>query len=117
MEILDETLGKYTKPFSWVKVPIADGVVEFGGEPSATYAISGWVRDFTGPGMSGVTVTLSGAKSATTTTDANGNYLFKHVANHEAKVVYYNAFGNTIKARLGPEAASSETGTPLFVDI
>jgi len=26
--------------------------------------------------------------------DANGNYLFKHVANHEAKVVYYNAIRN-----------------------
>jgi dihydrolipoamide dehydrogenase len=27
--------------------------------------------------------------------DANGNHLFKHVANYEAKVVYYNAFGKT----------------------
>lgn len=27
--------------------------------------------------------------------DANGNYLFKHVANHEAKVVYFNTFGKT----------------------
>lgn len=26
--------------------------------------------------------------------DANGNYLFKHVANYEAKIVYYNLIGN-----------------------
>lgn len=26
--------------------------------------------------------------------DANGNYLFKHVANYEAKIVYFNAIGN-----------------------
>ena len=27
--------------------------------------------------------------------DANGNYLFKHVANHEAQIVYFNTFGKT----------------------
>ncbi|MBK5134016.1 dihydrolipoyl dehydrogenase [Candidatus Bathyarchaeota archaeon] len=27
--------------------------------------------------------------------DANGNYLFKHVANHEARIVYFNTFGKT----------------------
>ena len=27
--------------------------------------------------------------------DANGSYLFKHVANHEARIVYFNAFGKT----------------------
>ncbi|MCW3998321.1 MAG: dihydrolipoyl dehydrogenase [Candidatus Bathyarchaeota archaeon] len=27
--------------------------------------------------------------------DANGSFLFKHVANHEAKVVYFNAIGKT----------------------
>jgi dihydrolipoamide dehydrogenase len=27
--------------------------------------------------------------------DSNGKYLFKHVANHEAKVVYFNAYGKT----------------------
>ncbi|MGD0275413.1 MAG: carboxypeptidase regulatory-like domain-containing protein [Syntrophales bacterium] len=38
------------------------------------YIISGTV---TGPSVSGILVTLSGASSATTTTDASGNYTFK----------------------------------------
>jgi photosystem II stability/assembly factor-like uncharacterized protein len=41
-----------------------------------TFAISGHIGDSTNASLSGVTVTLSGAQSATTNTDANGNYSF-----------------------------------------
>ncbi len=37
------------------------------------------VQDFGEPGLAGVTVTLSGAGSATTTTDANGAYVFNNL--------------------------------------
>jgi plastocyanin len=40
-----------------------------------TFSISGTVTS-SGTGLAGVTMTLSGADSATTTTDANGNYVF-----------------------------------------
>ena len=41
-----------------------------------SFAISGRVIDSGGNGISGVTVTLSGANSAITTTDAGGNFIF-----------------------------------------
>ena len=44
-----------------------------GGGGAVTYGISGQVTS-TGSGLSGVTVTLSGASSATAITDAGGNY-------------------------------------------
>ena len=43
--------------------------------------------------------------------DANGNYLFKHVANYEAKIVYYNLIGNLkikIDYRAIPHAVFTE---------
>jgi len=40
------------------------------------YAISGRVIDSSGNGIAGVTITLSGSRSDSTTTDANGNFLF-----------------------------------------
>ncbi len=47
---------------------------------SATYSISGRVTTG-GTGLSGVTMTLSGAANRTTTTDVNGNYSFTGLAN------------------------------------
>lgn len=41
-----------------------------------TYTISGRVLDGFGNGIAGATVTMSGAQSATTTTDSSGNYAF-----------------------------------------
>jgi cytoskeletal protein RodZ len=51
--------------------------VDFIGTPSqaATYSISGQVMS-NGSGLSGTTVALSGASSATTITDSGGNYAF-----------------------------------------
>jgi inhibitor of cysteine peptidase len=40
------------------------------------YDLAGRVVDAVGTSLAGVSVTLSGAQSGTTTTDANGNYLF-----------------------------------------
>ena len=45
------------------------------------YSISGKVTSYKGPATSGVSITLSGAKSATTTTDASGNYGFFGLSN------------------------------------
>ncbi|HKP73776.1 MAG TPA: carboxypeptidase regulatory-like domain-containing protein, partial [Pyrinomonadaceae bacterium] len=44
--------------------------------PAGTFAISGRVLEGAQQGLAGVTVTLTGSQSATTTTDANGNYSF-----------------------------------------
>jgi hypothetical protein len=46
------------------------------GTPPATYSISGTITLSGGAALSGVTVTLSGAGSGTTTTDGSGNYTF-----------------------------------------
>jgi hypothetical protein len=45
------------------------------------FVISGRVTDTNNIGFNGVTVTLSGSKSATTTTDAGGNYSFEVIPN------------------------------------
>lgn len=49
--------------------------------PAPTFAISGRVTDDKGAALSGVTVTLGGSssQSVTTTTDANGNYVFMNL--------------------------------------
>jgi Calx-beta domain/Carboxypeptidase regulatory-like domain/Pectate lyase superfamily protein len=55
----------------------ADGQVVFTMSP-ATHALSGRVTE-KGAGLGGATVTLSGAKSATVTTDSSGNYSFNNL--------------------------------------
>ncbi len=45
------------------------------------YSISGKAATASGAGIEGITVTLSGAASATTTTDADGNYIFTGLLN------------------------------------
>jgi hypothetical protein len=51
------------------------------GTPPATYSISGTITQSGGGALSGVTVTLSGDATGTTTTDSNGNYSFTGLAN------------------------------------
>jgi hypothetical protein len=51
-----------------------------GGAESTTYSISGAVT-LNGAYFQGVTITLNGASSANTTTDASGNYTFSGLAN------------------------------------
>ena len=45
-------------------------------EAAATYKISGALLDGTGAALEGITIELTGAKTATETTDANGEYEF-----------------------------------------
>ncbi|GAB6281981.1 MAG: hypothetical protein STSR0008_07250 [Ignavibacterium sp.] len=45
-------------------------------QSGAKYTISGSIRTSAGAGVANILVELSGAKSATTTTDANGNFTF-----------------------------------------
>ena len=47
--------------------------------PAPTFAISGRIIDDKGAPLAGVTVTLSGSQSVTTTTDDNGNYVFMNL--------------------------------------
>ena len=54
---------------------------DFTGTPVPTYSISGTVRTSGGSPISGVTMALSGASSATTSTDGSGNYNFSGLSN------------------------------------
>ncbi|HEX8130160.1 MAG TPA: carboxypeptidase regulatory-like domain-containing protein [Pyrinomonadaceae bacterium] len=47
---------------------------------TATYSISGRVTNAQGLGVQGVTITLSGSRSAATTTDVDGGYTFNEAA-------------------------------------
>lgn len=53
---------------------------------AVTYSISGQVT-LTGSGLSGVTMALTGASSATTITDANGNYTFTGLDNGSYTII------------------------------
>ena len=66
------------KTFTFVKVEIAN--VNFSGVEAPSYTISGRVTHPSGAtGVSGVSVALSGAQTASKVTDANGNYSFTGV--------------------------------------
>lgn len=52
-----------------------------------TYSISGTVKTTAGSPLAGVTVNLSGSASATTTTDASGNYSFADLQNGNYTVI------------------------------
>jgi hypothetical protein len=49
---------------------------DFTGISTITYTISGHIQDASAVAISGVTVTLTGGQSGSTTTDASGNYSF-----------------------------------------
>ncbi|MFN2493358.1 MAG: collagen binding domain-containing protein, partial [Pyrinomonadaceae bacterium] len=53
---------------------VSDQIVNFSATPT-NYVISGQITNNNNP-LSGVTINLSGSQSATTTTEANGNYSF-----------------------------------------
>jgi hypothetical protein len=68
-----------TDPKNGITKPRIDLLAATGGG-GATYSISGTVTSGGGP-LAGVTMTLSGAATGTTTTDSNGNYTFSNLAN------------------------------------
>jgi hypothetical protein len=47
--------------------------------PAPTFTISGRITDHNGAALAGAIVTLSGSQSVTTTTDANGDYIFSNL--------------------------------------
>ena len=57
----------------------ANQTADFTGTSTVTYTISGHIQNASAISISGVTVTLSGGQSATTTTDASGNYSFSNL--------------------------------------
>jgi hypothetical protein len=80
------------------------------------YSIAGRVLDSTGQSLTGVTVALSGSQSATTTTDASGNYSFTIPAEGNytvsaAKVHYVFAPLTTSFSNLGGNQIANFSGT------
>jgi hypothetical protein len=57
-----------------------DGAVRGAGMMEQTFSISGRVTDGFNNALGGVTVTLSGTQSGTTTSDVNGNYSFNNLS-------------------------------------
>jgi Calx-beta domain/Carboxypeptidase regulatory-like domain/Pectate lyase superfamily protein/Domain of unknown function (DUF4214) len=85
----------------------ADASVVFTMSP-ATHTIGGRVTE-NGSGLSGVTLTLSGAKSATTTTDSDGNYSFPNLTASGSYTVAASKTHYTF-------ASSSQTSNGLDAD-
>jgi len=62
-----------------IVVPASNLLVAYPSVPTTTYTISGQVTDGFGNSISGATVSLSGAQTATTTTNSSGNYSFPNL--------------------------------------
>lgn len=70
----------FESPSATLITPNGDQSVNFtAGPPPAKHSISGHVIDAKGAPLSGVTMTLSGSTSATTTTLADGSYSFTNI--------------------------------------
>lgn len=82
--------------------------VNFTAQAVPTWSISGNISPAAGGG--GATVTLSGAKSATTTADANGNYSFTGLANGAYTVTPSNS-GYTFTPASSPVTISGANQT------
>ena len=82
-----------------------------GGGGNATYPMSGQVT-FNGSGLSGVTIALCGqvsataTRSATTTTDASGNYTFTDIANNSYTIITPSKAGFTFSPTSSPQTVS-----------
>jgi hypothetical protein len=77
--------------------------------PPPTYSVSGRVFDSSrmtpndpGPGIGGITITISGAMSATTQTDANGNYFFGNLPENASFSVTPRREVGVITLRVAP---------------
>lgn len=99
------------------------GAMNYGGEPPCLYGRLGdfvWIdEDGDGQqeageaGIPGVTVTLSGAANATTTTDATGHYYFEHLGagNYTVTVGTPTGYAPTTSL-LGTDRAIDSNGSP-----
>ena len=79
--------------------------------PAVTYSISGQVTS-NGSGLSGVTMALSGASSATTITDASGNYTFTGLDNGSYTVTPSRT-GFTFSPTSSPQTVSGADKTSV----
>jgi hypothetical protein len=76
------------------------------------------IQDGGEAGIAGVTVTLGGAASATTTTDASGNYLFSGLLAGAYTVSVATPAGFTPTAAIaGPDRAVDSNGSPTNVTL
>ena len=83
-----------------------------GGGAAVTYSISGQVTSENGSGLSGVTMALSGASSATTITDANGNYTFTGLDNGSYTITPSRT-GFTFSPTSSPQTVSGANKTAV----
>jgi uncharacterized repeat protein (TIGR01451 family) len=79
---------------------------------ACTPAISGLVRDPLDGALAGVTVTLSGAGSATAVTDVNGRYVFSGVSTGQSYTITPGRAGFTFEPASAPAATSACGTTP-----
>lgn len=112
----------FTPPAQTFDNLLSNQTAEFNGT-RINYAINGHVADGAGASMAGVTITLGGAQSATTSTDAGGNYTFANLAsgfgyNVAASGVHY-AFSPPVQTidNLGANSSADFTGTLLRHNI
>jgi hypothetical protein len=91
-------------------------------QSAITFTISGRVADGTSGGISGVTISLSGAQTASAQTDASGNYSFTNlpVGNYTAtplKLNYTFSPASQTFNNLGSDQTANFTGTPVTFSI
>jgi hypothetical protein len=94
--------------------------------PSPTFTLSGRITDDNGAALAGVTVTLSSSQSqlVTTTTDANGNYVFSNLPTSgeyqitAAKEGYsFNSAGLSLVTPGGNRTADIQTAKPTLLTL
>jgi hypothetical protein len=73
-----KTFQKFTPQAQVFNSVSVDQVADFVADP-VTPSVVGRITDTNGVGLSGVTITLSGAQSATTTSNSNGTYSFPNL--------------------------------------
>lgn len=93
-----------------VDLTTVDGVADFTVRDIVPVAVSGHVTDTTGAPIAGVTVTIDGN---TTTTDANGRYLFDEVAVGTHTATITTPTGYTIAVQPPPFSVPEESEVPI----
>ena len=83
--------------------------------PSAKFAIAGRIADKNNVPLEGVTVTLSGSQSVTTTTDANGNYAFSNLPTSGRYVITPSKHGYFFEAASAAFVTPSGDRTANFI--
>ena len=112
----------FTTPTRTVVTPAGAQVLDFPARLNR-YAIGGRLLDERGRAIQGASLTLSGAQSGTTTTDANGNYTFGSLAAggnytvNAASTRYTFAAPSQAFTDLDADKTANFNGTSLFYNI